>query len=133
MEGAYRNKILFLDDVFLLEVHNLRRRVNPAVKHPEPIFQLDAPWDRDDDFHDLRTTVGTIASPMVNRGMAGWLIGSMILSPRLRTVRPTLVATIDLDFNNYGYYTTMHLITPSAGDNYFLILGTSLRLIAFAI
>ena len=82
MESAYRYKILFLDDAFLLEVHNLRRRVNPVAKHPEPIFQLDAPWDRDDDFHDLRTTVGTIASPMVNRGMAGWLIGSMILSTR---------------------------------------------------
>lgn len=57
MEGTYRNKILFLDDAFLLEVHNLRRRVNPAVKHPEPIFQLDAPWDRGDDFLDLFSVI----------------------------------------------------------------------------
>ncbi len=44
--ATYRNKILFIDDAFLTEVHHLRRRVNPAIKHPEPVLQLDAPWDR---------------------------------------------------------------------------------------
>jgi hypothetical protein len=45
MSAAYRNKFLFIDDAFLLEVHNLRRTVNQAVKHPEPVVKLDAPWD----------------------------------------------------------------------------------------
>ena len=43
---TYRNKILFIDDAFLSEVHHLRRRANPAVKHPEPVLRLDAPWDQ---------------------------------------------------------------------------------------
>lgn len=45
MNGEYRNKILLIDDAFLLEVHDLKRKVNPAVKHPEPVLKLDAPWD----------------------------------------------------------------------------------------
>jgi hypothetical protein len=47
MAEEYRYKVLFVDDAYLLEVHNLRRTVNPAVKHPEPVLQLDAPWDGD--------------------------------------------------------------------------------------
>ena len=43
--SEYRNKMLFIDDAFLLEVHNLKRKVNQAIKHPEPVLKLDAPWD----------------------------------------------------------------------------------------
>ncbi|MAE65034.1 MAG: hypothetical protein CMJ18_12255 [Phycisphaeraceae bacterium] len=45
MTPEYRNRILFIDDAFLLEVHNLKRKVNPAIKHPEPVLKLDASWD----------------------------------------------------------------------------------------
>jgi len=41
----YRYKVLLIDDAHLQAVHNLRRRVNQAVKHPEPVIRLDAPWD----------------------------------------------------------------------------------------
>jgi hypothetical protein len=41
----YHHKVLFIDDWNLLEVHNLRRKVNQVVKHPEPVFKLDAPWN----------------------------------------------------------------------------------------
>ena len=44
VSDVYRNKVLFIDDAFLLEVHNLERRVNQAVKHPEPVIKLDDPW-----------------------------------------------------------------------------------------
>ena len=27
----------------------LQRKVNQAVKHPDPIFRMDAPWDQDDE------------------------------------------------------------------------------------
>lgn len=45
MSAVYRNKMLLIDDAHLLEVHNLQRRVNQAVKHPEPVVKLGAPWD----------------------------------------------------------------------------------------
>ena len=45
MTATHRNKFLLIDDAFLLEVHGLTRKVNQAVKHPEPVFRLDAPWD----------------------------------------------------------------------------------------
>ena len=45
MNQAYRSKFLLIDDAFLLGVHNLQRKVNQAVKHPEPVMRLDAPWD----------------------------------------------------------------------------------------
>ena len=41
----YRKKHLFIDDEYVLEVHGLRRTTNRAVKHPEPILRMDAPWD----------------------------------------------------------------------------------------
>ncbi len=44
MNQPYRNKILLIDDAFLLEVHNLQRKTNQAVKHPEPVVKLDDPW-----------------------------------------------------------------------------------------
>jgi len=45
MKQTYRSKVLLIDDAFLLEVHNLKRKVNQAVKYPEPVLKLDAPWD----------------------------------------------------------------------------------------
>ena len=47
MPNEYRYKCLLIDDAHLQQVHNLRRRVNQAVKHPEPVIRLDAPWDQD--------------------------------------------------------------------------------------
>ena len=40
-----RYKFLVIDDRDLLEIDNLQRVVNPAVKHPDPVLRLDAPWD----------------------------------------------------------------------------------------
>jgi len=42
-----------IDDAFLLEVHNLQRKVNQAIKYPEPVLKLDASWDteRSDSFN----------------------------------------------------------------------------------
>ena len=48
MNPMYRNKMLLIDDAHLLEVHNLKRKVNQAVKHPEPVVKLDAPWDMEE-------------------------------------------------------------------------------------
>ncbi|MAE64721.1 MAG: hypothetical protein CMJ18_10685 [Phycisphaeraceae bacterium] len=46
MHDFYRTKMLLIDDAFLMEVHGLERKVNQAIKHPEPVLKLDAPWDR---------------------------------------------------------------------------------------
>jgi len=46
-EQMYKTKFLLIDDAHLLEVHNLQRKVNQAIKHPDPVLQLDAPWDTD--------------------------------------------------------------------------------------
>ena len=40
-----RYKFLVIDDHDLLDVTNLERRVNSAVKHPQPVLELDAPWN----------------------------------------------------------------------------------------
>ena len=45
----YRNKFLIIDDSHILEREKLRRRVNQAVKHPEPVLRMDAPWDKETD------------------------------------------------------------------------------------
>ena len=45
----YRKKVLFIDDSYVLEVDNLRRTTNQAVKHPEPVIRMDAPWDAPED------------------------------------------------------------------------------------
>jgi len=49
MTDLYRTKVLLIDDASLLEVHNLQRKVNQAVKHPEPVLKHDAPWDQDNE------------------------------------------------------------------------------------
>ena len=45
MSRIYSHKYLVIDDAFLLQVHNLHRKVNQAIKHPQPVVKLDAPWD----------------------------------------------------------------------------------------
>jgi hypothetical protein len=45
----YRNKFLLIDDACLLQAHGLRRRVNPAVKHPGPVLTLNARWNQPDE------------------------------------------------------------------------------------
>ena len=45
----FRQKFLVIDDQPLLESHNLRRKVNQAVKRKEPVMRLDAPWETDKD------------------------------------------------------------------------------------
>jgi hypothetical protein len=52
-----RYKFLVIDDADLLENQGLNRAVNPAVKHPEPVIKLDAPWDTDDDVFDFASVV----------------------------------------------------------------------------
>ena len=44
-EPACRHKVLMIDDAFLHEIHNLQRKVNQAIKHPEPVLKEDAPWN----------------------------------------------------------------------------------------
>ena len=45
MEKVIRYKFLVIDNQDILEINNLDRKVNQAVKHPEPVLKLDAPWD----------------------------------------------------------------------------------------
>ncbi|MDP6047670.1 MAG: hypothetical protein QGG25_18810, partial [Phycisphaerae bacterium] len=40
------------DDEFLFEIHNLERKVNQAVKHPESVMRVDAPWNTPEDCFD---------------------------------------------------------------------------------
>ena len=46
MNSVCKYKFLVIDDIDLMEIHNLERKVNQAVKHPEPVVRLDAPWDQ---------------------------------------------------------------------------------------
>ncbi len=48
-EQVCRYKFLVIDDEDLLDVRDLSRKVNQAIKHPQPVLRLDAPWDRDDE------------------------------------------------------------------------------------
>jgi len=48
--GTVAWKHLFVDDEHLLEVKNITRRVNRAIKHPQPVLQMDAPWDQKSDY-----------------------------------------------------------------------------------
>jgi len=43
-------KFLVIDGADLLEINNLQRKVNQAVKHPAPIMRMDAPWDQETDW-----------------------------------------------------------------------------------
>jgi len=49
MAPEYRKKVLLIDDSFLLQVHGLQRKVNPATKRPEPVLMMDAPWNRENE------------------------------------------------------------------------------------
>jgi hypothetical protein len=40
-------KFLTIDDTSIWGMDRLQRRVNAAIKHPEPVVTLDAPWDTD--------------------------------------------------------------------------------------
>lgn len=44
-DQEHRKKYLFIDDSYVLNIHNLRRTTNQAAKHSEPILRMDAPWD----------------------------------------------------------------------------------------
>ena len=37
-------KFLVIDNQDLLEINNLKRKTNQAIKHPEPVVKLDDPW-----------------------------------------------------------------------------------------
>jgi hypothetical protein len=45
MSAICRYKFLVIDNQDLLEINHLKRKTNQAVKHPEPVLTLDAPWD----------------------------------------------------------------------------------------
>ena len=49
MNEVCRYKFLVIDDADLLEINNLQRKVNQAIKHTEPVVKLDAPWDEKSD------------------------------------------------------------------------------------
>ena len=49
MSDTCSYKYLVIDNKDLLEINNLKRKVNQAIKHPEPIFKMDAPWDTEND------------------------------------------------------------------------------------
>jgi len=57
MNRVHKHKVLMIDDAFLLEVNNLNRKVNQAIKHPEPVLRLDAPWDAPNDMIDFISVV----------------------------------------------------------------------------
>jgi len=82
----YRKKFLFIDDSCVFEVHNLRRTTNQAVKHPEPVFQMDAPWDGPEDefnamnvVYDPHDKLFTMWYSVLNR-MVDWGGGSVKLA-----------------------------------------------------
>ena len=45
----YAKKFLFIDDARVVKVSNLTRKTNEVIKHPEPVFAMDAPWDQSGD------------------------------------------------------------------------------------
>ena len=47
MNNTCRYKFLVIDNKDLLEINNLKRKVNQAIKYPEPVLKLDASWDTD--------------------------------------------------------------------------------------
>ena len=53
----YPCKFLAIDDGPFLEVENLQRKVNAAMKHPEPVLRLDAPWNGPGDLFGYMNTI----------------------------------------------------------------------------
>ena len=49
MKKKCRYKYLVIDDKDILEMSHLRRKVNSATKHPEPVLKMDAPWNGDNE------------------------------------------------------------------------------------
>ena len=49
MSKTCRYKFLVIDSQDILEINRLTRKVNQAVKRPEPVLRMDAPWDQDDE------------------------------------------------------------------------------------
>lgn len=47
MKKTCKYKFPVIDNRDLLEINNLHRKFNPAVKHPEPVIKIDAPWNTD--------------------------------------------------------------------------------------
>jgi hypothetical protein len=41
----YKKKFLFIDDAYVVKTQHLKRTTNQAVKHRDPVFKMDAPWD----------------------------------------------------------------------------------------
>ena len=56
-ERTYRHKYLLIDNAHILEMGGLQRTVNQAVKHPEPVFRMDAPWDQDDEMLNFMNVI----------------------------------------------------------------------------
>jgi len=49
MNDTCKWKFLVIDDAYLLEINNLKRTVNQAAKHGQPVITMDAPWDQDNE------------------------------------------------------------------------------------
>ncbi len=45
MDSTYRKRYLFIDNEMVQTATHLKRVVNPAIVHPEPVIRMDAPWD----------------------------------------------------------------------------------------
>jgi hypothetical protein len=45
MSETCHYKFLVIDNQDILEMSHLNRKTNQAIKHPEPVLKLDAPWD----------------------------------------------------------------------------------------
>ncbi|MAE64439.1 MAG: hypothetical protein CMJ18_09230 [Phycisphaeraceae bacterium] len=46
---SYNKKYLFIDDAWVVKAQGVRRTTNAAVKHPEPVIEMDRPWDKPGD------------------------------------------------------------------------------------
>jgi len=52
MGNTVKCKSLVIDNGVLLEIDNLKRKVNRAIKHPDPVIGMGAPWDQDNERFD---------------------------------------------------------------------------------
>jgi len=57
MEATYRKKYPFIDNEIIQSVTNLRRVVNQAVVHPDPVLKMDAPWDSPRDMFNCMNVI----------------------------------------------------------------------------